>query len=173
MAVLVNEVMIKDIVTISDKATIGEAVEIFAEKEIGCLPMVDENGNLTAFLSDGDIVYYVVNRLRLMQTTGKVYGGRLMPDPKCTNYFSMLLNNCVDQPAYDAATHRVVTISDYETVRKAAELMQKKHLKHMPVVDENNKLVGLITRNDIINGIFRDYLADPDAVCIEGSDDDF
>ena len=36
MAVLVKEVMIKDIVTLSDKATIGQAIEIFAEKEIGC-----------------------------------------------------------------------------------------------------------------------------------------
>ena len=32
---------------------------------------------------------------------------------------------------------------------------------------------GIITRNDIIHGLFSDYLADPDAVCIEGSDDDF
>ena len=124
MAVLVKEVMIKDIVTLSDKATIGQAIEIFAEKEIGCLPMVDENGNLTAFLSDGDIVYYVVNHLRLMQTSAAAYGGRLLPDPKCTNYFSMLIKNCVDQPAYDAATHRVVTINEDQPVRKAAELMQ-------------------------------------------------
>ena len=173
MAVLVKEVMIKDIVTLSDKATIGQAIEIFAEKEIGCLPMVDENGNLTAFLSDGDIVYYVVNHLRLMQTSAAAYGGRLLPDPKCTNYFSMLLKNCVDQPAYDAATHRVVTINEDQPVRKAAELMQKKHLKHMPVLNDDNKLVGIITRNDIIHGLFSDYLADPDAVCIEGSDDDF
>ena len=88
--------------------------------------MVDENGNLTAFLSDGDIVYYVVNHLRLMQTSAAAYGGRLLPDPKCTNYFSMLIKNCVDQPAYDAATHRVVTINEDQPVRKAAELMQKK-----------------------------------------------
>ena len=56
MAVLVREVMIKDPVTLKDTATIGEAVEVFAEKRVGCLPMVDAQGNLTAFLSDGDIV---------------------------------------------------------------------------------------------------------------------
>ena len=41
MAVLVREVMIKDPVTLKDTATIGEAVEVFAEKRVGCLPMVD------------------------------------------------------------------------------------------------------------------------------------
>lgn len=173
MAVLVKEVMIKDVITIDSKATIGDAVALFAEKEVGCLPMLDENGNITALLSDGDIVYYVVNQLRLMQTNGKVYGGRLVPDPKCTNYFSLLLKNCVDKPAYDAATHRVVTVNEDQSVRRCAELMQKKHLKNIPVTDEDGKLVGLITRNDIINGLFNDYLADPDAVCIEGADDDF
>lgn len=173
MAVLVKDVMIKDIVTLNDKATIGDAVELFAEKEVGCLPMVDENGKLTGFLSDGDIVYYVVSTLRLLQTESSAYGGRLIPDSKCTNYFTLLLKNCVDKPASEAATHRVVTISEVETVRKAAELMQRKHLKHVPVLDENGKICGLITRNDIINGLFRDYLANPDAPCIEGADDDF
>ena len=64
MAVLVQDVMIKNIETISDEATIGEAVEIFAKKRVGCLPMVDENGLLTGFLSDGDIVDYVVRNVR-------------------------------------------------------------------------------------------------------------
>ena len=167
MAVLVKEVMIKDIVTLSDKATIGEAVETFATKEIGCLPMVDENGNLTAFLSDGDIVNYVVSNVRLAETERKNYRYRY-PKEICTNYFTMLLKNCVDKPAYNAATHRVVTVSEADTVRRTAEIMQKKHLKHLPVLSEDGKLVGLITRNDIINGLFRDYLEDPDAPCIEG-----
>ena len=35
MAVLVREVMIKDPVTLKDTATIGEAVEVFAEKGVG------------------------------------------------------------------------------------------------------------------------------------------
>ncbi|MEE0510628.1 MAG: CBS domain-containing protein [Peptococcaceae bacterium] len=169
MAVLVKDVMIKDVVTISDKATIGEAVEIFATKEIGCLPMVDENGALTAFLSDGDIVYYVVSNVRLAETESKNYRYRY-PKEICTNYFTMLLQKCVGKPAYNAATHRVVTVAETDTVRRTAEIMQKKHLKHLPVLDENGKLIGLITRNDIINGLFRDYLEDPDAPCIEGYD---
>ena len=64
MAVLVKDVMLKDIITLSDEATIGEAVEIFAGKRVGCLPLVDGNGILTGFLSDGDIVDYVVRNVR-------------------------------------------------------------------------------------------------------------
>ena len=74
MAVLVREVMIKDPVTLKDTATIGEAVEVFAEKRVGCLPMVDAQGNLTAFLSDGDIVDYVA---ATHSTTTSEHGIRL------------------------------------------------------------------------------------------------
>lgn len=167
MAVLVKEVMIKNPVTISNKATLGEAVEMFAHKEIGCMPMLDENGRLVAMLTDGDVVYYVVSELRLMKTLGANFRERF-PDPKCHNYFTMLLKNCTHEPAYEAATHHVITINEDENVRKAAELMYKKSLEDIPVVDEDKNLVGVITRNDIIQGIFHDYLEDPDAVCVEG-----
>ena len=73
----------------------------------------------------------------------------------------------MDDKAYAAATHHVITVESTDTVRQVSQLIQKKHLKHVPVV-ENGKLVGMITRNDIINGLFKDYLADPDAVCVEG-----
>ncbi len=42
MAVLVRDVMIQNPVTLSDEATIGQAVEVFADKKVGCLPLVDK-----------------------------------------------------------------------------------------------------------------------------------
>ena len=158
MAVLVKDVMLKDIITLSDEATIGEAVEIFAGKRVGCLPLVDGNG----FLSDGDIVDYVVRNVR--RRNNQYNNIRAWYQVDC---FGSYLRHCVDDKAYAAATHHVITVESTDTVRQVSQLIQKKHLKHVPVV-ENGKLVGMITRNDIINGLFKDYLADPDAVCVEG-----
>ena len=64
-----------------------------------------------------------------------------------------------------------ITVEATDTVRNVSKLIQKKHLKHIPVLDEG-KFVGIITRNDIINGLFKDYLANPDAECVEGGQDD-
>ena len=168
MAVLVREVMIKDPVTLKDTATIGEAVEVFAEKRVGCLPMVDAQGNLTAFLSDGDIVDYVVRNVR--RRNAQYNHVRAWYQVDC---FGSYLNKCVNDGAYGAATHHVITVEATDTVRNVSKLIQKKHLKHIPIVDEG-KFVGIITRNDIINGLFKEYLANPDAECVEGpQDDDF
>ena len=162
MAVLVKDVMLKDIITLSDEATIGESVEIFAGKRVGCLPLVYGNGILTGFLSDGDIVDYVVRNVR--RRNNQYNNIRAWYQVDC---FGSYLRHCVDDKAYAAATHHVITVESTDTVRQVSQLIQKKHLKHVPVV-ENGKLVGMITRNDIINGLFKDYLADPDAVCVEG-----
>lgn len=166
MAVLVQDVMIKDPVTLSENATLGDAVKVFAEKRVGCLPLVDENGAVKWFLSDGDVVDYVVRNVRRLNNEYNHIRAWYQLD--C---FGPFLNRCIDDEAYKAATRRVISVAPSDTVRAAAELMQKKHLKHVPVVDEG-RLVGLITRNDIINGLFRDYLANPDAPCVEGGQDD-
>ncbi len=166
MAVLVRDVMIENPVTLSDEATIGEAVEVFADKKVGCLPLVDKSGALTAFLSDGDIVDYVVRNVR--RHNNQYNHIRSWYQVDC---FGSYLKKCVDDHAYQAATHHVITVEATDTVRNVSKLIQKKHLKHIPVLDEG-KFVGIITRNDIINGLFKDYLANPDAECVEGGQDD-
>lgn len=166
MAVLVRDVMIENPITLSDKATIGEAVEIFAEKKVGCLPLLDENGGLSAFLSDGDIVDYVVRNVR--RRNAQYNHVRSWYQVDC---FGSYLNKCVNDSAYNAATHHVITVEATDTVRNVSKLIQKKHLKHIPVLDEG-KFVGIITRNDIINGLFKDYLSNPDAECVEGAQED-
>ena len=169
MAVLVKDVMLKNVVTISDEATLGQAIKVFADKQIGSLPMVDKDGHLTAYLSDGDVVYYVISTLRLLRTESKNYRYRY---PENEDFFTPLLKNCVCDRAYDAATHRVITAEPDETVRHAAEIMAKKNLKAMPVV-ENGKVVGLLNRNEIVQGLFKNYLKDPEAECVEIDETDF
>lgn len=161
MSVLVKDVMIEKVITINDEATIGESVEVFAKEKIGCLPMVDNDGILTAFLSDGDIIDYVVRNVR--RRNNKYNNIRAWYQVDC---FGSYLKKVVDEKAYAAATHHVITVDATDTVRSASELIQKKHLKHVPVLDEG-KLVGLITRNDIINGLFNDYLENGDVCCID------
>ena len=167
MAVLVQDVMIKDPVTLNENATIGDAVKIFAEKRVGCLPLVDDTGAVKWFLSDGDVVDYVVRNVRRLNNEYNHIRSWYQLD--C---FGPFLNRCINDEVYKAATRRVITVAPKDTVRATAELLQKKHLKHIPVVDDNKKLVGIITRNDIINGLFRSYLANPDAPCVEGGQDD-
>lgn len=52
--------------------------------------------------------------------------------------------------AKDIMTHRVVTISERATVLDAAQLMMKRRISGLPVVDANGSLVGMITEGDLL-----------------------
>ena len=46
-------------------------------------------------------------------------------------------------------SHAPITISEDTDYWKASEIMQDKNLHHIPVVDENEKVVGILTRRDL------------------------
>ena len=47
-------------------------------------------------------------------------------------------------------TTGVITISEHEMVSKARQIMDEHHFRHIPVVDGNNKLVGVVTQRDLL-----------------------
>ncbi len=50
-------------------------------------------------------------------------------------------------------TREVVTVASYDSIIKAIRTFTEKRLGRLPVVDENHKLVGMITKGDITRGI--------------------
>ncbi|MBE0646994.1 MAG: IMP dehydrogenase [Bacteroidales bacterium] len=54
------------------------------------------------------------------------------------------------RPVTEVMTHEVITISEFTDFEKAEAILQKHKIEKLPVVDKNNKLVGLITYKDII-----------------------
>lgn len=165
---LVRDIMLKDPVTIDSKATIGEAVEIFATKKIGSIIVVDDDMKLVGFLSDGDIIDYVVRNVKKKNKQLNYIRSWYQID--C---FQQYLKTAVNDPIYNCFSEHPYTVEADDTVREAARLIQRKHLRHLPVLDDG-KVVGFLTRNALVRGLFQDYLDNPDAECVEeGQDDDF
>lgn len=54
------------------------------------------------------------------------------------------------QKVRTVATKRVVTLSQESTIKKAVRLFQEKRLRSIPVVDRSKRLVGILTRRDIL-----------------------
>ena len=56
----------------------------------------------------------------------------------------------INRPVSEVMTHEVITTNEFADFEKAADILQKYKIEKLPVVDKNNKLVGLITYRDII-----------------------
>jgi IMP dehydrogenase len=54
------------------------------------------------------------------------------------------------RPVAEVMTHKVITITEFMDFEKAEQILQEHKIEKLPVVDRNNRLVGLITYKDII-----------------------
>ncbi|MCD6414166.1 MAG: CBS domain-containing protein [Candidatus Diapherotrites archaeon] len=147
---LVKDVMIKEPITLSPNEPIVDAIRKFKKEKISGAPVVEE-GKLVGLLTNEQI-------LKFMEV--HEFGAELiLPSPfdvievaedlwaeidEAENEFSKLKHNRVK----DIMDKSPVTAKPEMHVTEAADIMSKKKLTHLPVV-ENGKLLGLVTRADL------------------------
>lgn len=130
----VNRVMTASVVWIDFDATVKDVLNVFVECPIHHLPVVKE-GAVVGMLSSADIMKLECFlprsgpiRDRLLSGTFSV--AKLMRTP-------------------------VITIGENESVERAAELMATHAVHALPVVNQNDKLIGIVTTTDIMAGFLR------------------
>ena len=64
-----------------------------------------------------------------------------------------LQNNDLTETVGQYMTRELVTVSNFESIVKAMQTFAEKHVGRLPVIDEEKKLVGMITKGDITRGI--------------------
>ncbi len=121
MNVKVSDIMNTKPVSIKPYLSVKEAAKIMREKDVGSL-IIEHNNFLLGILTEQGIVHKIVSR-------GK--------DPEETK-------------VEDIMKSQIVTVKPNDNIDYAMSLMITRNIRQLPVVDENNKLIGIITRNDIV-----------------------
>ncbi len=109
--------------TISPNATVFEAIQLLARKNIGALPVM-EGDRLIGMFSERDYTRKVALEGKTSQNT----------------------------KVRDILTPNVATISPDDTVEDGMRMMTEKHIRHLPVMD-NSRIVGLVSIGDMVNSI--------------------
>jgi len=112
--------------TITPQATVYEALELMATKNIGALVVLDE-GNVAGMFTERDYARKVVLKGRSSKTT--TVGELMITD--------------------------VLYVSPDDTIENCMALMTEKRLRHLPVM-ENGTLAGLVSIGDIVKVIISD-----------------
>ncbi|QGY39630.1 CBS domain-containing protein [Pseudodesulfovibrio cashew] len=138
---LVENWMSKDVVTLTADRSMMKASKLMKDKNISSLPIVDDDGKLLGILSDRDIK-------------------EASPSKATTLDMHELYYLLSEIRIKDIMTKKVVTIRPDETVEKAAVLMLEGRFGSLPVVDEDGRVVGILTDTDVfkvlveISGIY-------------------
>lgn len=119
MALKVEDIMIRNVITVNADITVKEAVKIMNKNEIGSLVVIKEK-RLVGILTERDILKRVLAESKNPEKT-KV--SQIMSTP-------------------------VIAASPQTDLEEAAKLMFEKNVKKLPVVSEE-KLVGLVTLTDL------------------------
>jgi len=106
--------------TVGPDASVLDALKLMAEKNIGALLVVD-NDRLVGILSERDYARKVILR-------GK---------------------SSHDTPIREIMTERAVCVQPGNTVEECMALMTDKHIRHLPVI-ENEKLLGVLSIGDLV-----------------------
>ncbi len=129
---LVKDWMSTDVITITPETTLPEAHQIMTTEEIRRLPVVDRDGRLVGIVSIGDI--------------------RSAEPSPATSLSIWEMNYLLSALTIDKImTHHPKTIAVEATLAEAARMMLEHRVSGLPVVDDDFRVVGIITESDIFS----------------------
>lgn len=151
---LISEIMVKNVLTLSGDETIKDVVEKFAKKKISGAPVLNSDGQLIGILSEKDILNALEVKCKRLQmiypslSMVSVSFVECFDDKEVAEAFTEIANTRVSA----LMKKDIITLDDAETMSRAVDLMNTKSINRIPVVSRG-KLVGIITRKDIIKGL--------------------
>lgn len=144
----VKDIMIENVITASPNASVKEVMEIFVAKKIGGLPICDNDGTLLGVISDGDIIRTIKPIDR------KIYDFLFYMEYVEERDLQRRLDDLAETSIIQIAKRRgIVTVLSDDSIESVVTKLSKHHFKKLPVVDENNRVIGIISRGDVLRKI--------------------
>ena len=122
--VLVRDIMSKDVKTVRNDTTVKEVIALMNKFDKDAI-LVEQSGKPTGIITVKDVLVRAVEH-------------------------GVPLNTIIARMVY---TNPLVTIEESATVEEAAKLMKHWQIKHLPIVDKNGCLVGMINDRDIVYSV--------------------
>jgi len=146
----IKEIMTTDVITVSNSDSVELCARLLQENNISGLPVLDESGKVAGMVTEGDLI----RRASRIKTPGylEILGGLIyLGSPK---KFVEELQRAMSLEAGQLMSKNVISVKPEESLEKAATLMVENSINRLPVVDENDKLVGIVSRRDIMRCLY-------------------
>lgn len=128
--------------------TVDEALEILVEKRITGFPVIDDDWKLVGLVSDYDLL-----ALDSISGSGRP-DNSMFPEVDSTwktfNEVQKLLSKTNGKMVGDLMTPAPVVVRETTNLEDAARLLLETKYRRLPVVDADGKLVGIITRGNVV-----------------------
>jgi len=125
----VEQIMSHNVITVDDSKTIRECYEIMKEHTIQQLPIIAENKlHLKGIITRHDILKFTINDLELADEN-------------------------FDKEISNISTKKIITTDPISDIRRVSQVMLDFNINALPVVNANDILVGIVSRNDVVKAV--------------------
>ena len=134
MQTLISQLLMekgREVLTIAPTATVFEAVKLMDEKSVGSLVILNSRGRLAGIFVERDALQRVL-------LAGK---------------------SAMTEPVQAVMTRKVIVARPEMTVDQCLALMTEQRVRHLPVIDQEQKLVGLVSMGDLVKFISAEQMA--------------
>jgi CBS domain-containing protein len=142
----VSDLMTRDVHAAAPDESLKDAARKLVEHGVSGLPVVDEDGRILGVLSEGDI-------LQKERGVLERRGGPLAWFVDET--FRAETRKAAARTVREAMTAPAITIGPSSSAAAAARMMVEKHVNRLPVVTRDERLVGIVTRADLVRAFTR------------------
>ncbi len=119
-----RHIMVKHVVTAKQTITIKRAIELLAKRHVGAVVVVDDARKCVGIFTERDAIRVVAQNIPL------------------------------DSPLKEVMTKNIVTVSDDATFEESRRLVISHGIRHLPVVNSDGRLVGLVTVRNFLDELF-------------------
>ena len=140
-SITAKDVMTKEVVFVKKDLPLEEVAEILDRHDISGVPVIGDDQSIVGVISEKDFLFHMGAKEK------KSFMGIVA---HCLKKNGCIAISMVKQTAADIMTSPAVTVSEHTHVAEIANIFKEKNINRTPVTDRNNKLLGIVTRADIV-----------------------
>lgn len=152
-----RDIMTTELVTVAPSTSVSALAQLLVERKISAAPVVDD-GKLVGLVSEGDLLH----REEVGTEEQPSWWRELF---RSTEDRAKAYLKAHGQKAADVMTTSLMTVGPDAEVGEIAEVMERHHVKRVPVVDQG-RLMGIVSRADLLRLLVKaaDHSSEPVAV---------
>ena len=127
--ILISQLLTRNLVSINENKTTYNAIKLLTTNNIGALPVINDNMELSGIISERDIIREISNNLSV--------------NFKKSNIKSIM-------------TSKVITINKNTKSETIMDIMSKNKIRHIPIV-EDKLLIGIVSIGDVVKRLLEKF----------------
>lgn len=149
-----GEIMAREVPTVRPGEDARTAIDLLSKSDLGAIPVVDDENKVVGIVSESDLILseeesdlHLPHYLNIMG--GIVFVGSMKG-------FEERLEKAFATKVSELMTADPIVCHDYESADRVAKKIAEKHHNHLPVIDADGYLVGMVTRADALAALVAD-----------------